>query len=845
MNKKVQHQAVLFLSNKSSEAIIEEYKLLSSSVQNIADVFFVFHKHFNEIPKEIQSSNHIVFTDDILHELGFKPLINDSLIPGSGHFPLFKFYNDYPVYDYYWLIEDDVRFCGNWRDLLTFFETNNADFIASHITRKEDDPNWPWWNSLSKNGQPPYLEWNIRSFNPVFRISRGALSFMNIQLSNGWAGHHEVVLPTLLYNNNFKIVDFGGSGSFVPTGNSNKFYTQESMHHLPVRMGNVANRLYHPVKEFHKNCIIAAVGKESLHRNWLDRNQNYDVHLIVYDDSYPHYKHDSAYISIDRGYKLKLVYRYLSEHPEYIKQYDYFFMPDDDILISHKNINQLFETMKKYSLSIAQPALFDSYYTYNILIRNKFTFLRYTNFVEMMLPCFSKEAIKKVLFTFNETNSGWGADIHWAQLLDNSERKIAIIDAVTANHTRPIQSDKKENYEDLRKYLLKYNIKKEIKEFGRIYSNALKQNYFLTDNWQELIMVENVLENIINQLEKNHWQIDDVAFINYNAELCLLLFKYYKRTGNRLFYDAMSLILQKVQNNVSIYSQDYSFSTRLAGIGFLLEIIAQNEVGDNNVNMVLEKITCKLNYYEFGTATGINKDAGVLGIGLYYLMRIGRHLPSPLQKREYENLQLILIKLQQYLYDKIKTDDVKTNKQEIAEIILFFVEYRKIEKQQIFLSHEYIQLLHNSVCCLLLKDNKFYQDSLEHAYENLLFIYSIALYYQEIGDLTRMKEMQKSALDYSEQLHEEIFNALNFQDCIKYAFIYYRFYKLFDIEHFAKLTFRTFQRVDSSHTAFLESTTTLSFDDSLSYRNLIQAGSILNSILTDDESDSIYLLSLF
>ena len=35
----------------------------------------------------------------------------------------------------------------------------------------------------------------------------------------------------------------------------------------------------------HSNCAISAVGRSSLHRMWLKGECNFDLHLVVYDDS--------------------------------------------------------------------------------------------------------------------------------------------------------------------------------------------------------------------------------------------------------------------------------------------------------------------------------------------------------------------------------------------------------------------------------------------------------------------------------------------------------------------------------------------------------------------------------
>ena len=71
------------------------------------------------------------------------------------------------------------------------------------------------------------MENRIRSFNPIYRISGKALAHIHRALSEKWIGHHEVLLPTLLYHQGFRLLDFGGEGEFVADGGENLFYTSD------------------------------------------------------------------------------------------------------------------------------------------------------------------------------------------------------------------------------------------------------------------------------------------------------------------------------------------------------------------------------------------------------------------------------------------------------------------------------------------------------------------------------------------------------------------------------------------------------------------------------------------
>lgn len=202
-------------------------------------------------------------------------------------------------------------------------------------------------------------------------------------------------------------------------------------------------------------CLLSAVGQSSLHRNWIGEKALYDVHLIVYDNSFEEFKHDTPYVSRSKGYKFNLVHEYLTNNISLVDKYEYFYIPDDDILIDIENINRLFQYMKKYKLALAQPAIANSYYSHPHTFKRENSILRYTNFVEIMQPCFSRRALKKLLFTFNGTKSGWGIDLHWGTLIDHRKNSMAIIDDINSVHTRPVQSN---HFEEMREYLRKNNL---------------------------------------------------------------------------------------------------------------------------------------------------------------------------------------------------------------------------------------------------------------------------------------------------------------------------------------------------------------------------------------------------
>jgi hypothetical protein len=214
------------------------------------------------IPKDI---NYFSFNLKTLKTLNYVQL-EETIIPGSNHFPVFQFYKSHPQYDYYWNIEYDVFCNGNWNVLFNYFKSIDSDFISSHLERYHQALEWYWWKSLQiKTINIPKGQY-IKSFNPIYRISNKAMTILHKFLSEGNSGHHEVLIPTVLNHLGYKINDWGGVGEFVLPDCENSFYLTNSnvdssdylgssMRYRPVFNLNEIrfripenNLLYHPVK---------------------------------------------------------------------------------------------------------------------------------------------------------------------------------------------------------------------------------------------------------------------------------------------------------------------------------------------------------------------------------------------------------------------------------------------------------------------------------------------------------------------------------------------------------------------------------------------------------------------
>ncbi|MCX7748098.1 MAG: DUF707 domain-containing protein [Clostridia bacterium] len=193
----------------------------------------------------------------------------------------------------------------------------------------------------------------------------------------------------------------------------------------------------------HKTLIILRAGDGSLHENWLTPSEyrNFDLAISYFGDKENPYAHLCVLYENAKDTKFPSLYKFISNHIDFILQYDAVWLPDDDLYTDAKGIYNMFDIFYSKNLWLAQPALTpDSYYSHDITLQRQGHLLRYTNFVEVMAPIFSKEALLRCLYSFSQSRSGWGLDFIWSKILDNPTSKIAVIDAAPVRHTRPLGS---------------------------------------------------------------------------------------------------------------------------------------------------------------------------------------------------------------------------------------------------------------------------------------------------------------------------------------------------------------------------------------------------------------------
>ncbi|WP_051318188.1 DUF707 domain-containing protein [Cohnella thermotolerans] len=187
--------------------------------------------------------------------------------------------------------------------------------------------------------------------------------------------------------------------------------------------------------------VVCRAGDSSLHREWIRDKEfkNFDLLIDYYGDEEGKYREDADFYFQHKSYKWPVMYRLIRDHPQLFEHYRAVWFPDDDLLADTRTIHDMFELFSSCRLMLAQPALTeDSYVSHHVTLQNRYATLRYVDFVEVMAPIFSREALMKCHATFNLGRTGWGLDFIWPKVLGYPSEGIAVLDATPVKHTRPV-----------------------------------------------------------------------------------------------------------------------------------------------------------------------------------------------------------------------------------------------------------------------------------------------------------------------------------------------------------------------------------------------------------------------
>jgi hypothetical protein len=189
--------------------------------------------------------------------------------------------------------------------------------------------------------------------------------------------------------------------------------------------------------------VVVRAGDRSLHPQWLALAEARNWDLIVHycgDDPQRYPTSGDGMLRIDsKGPKWPALQNLLSRTRDAWREYDYIWIPDQDLAADCADINRMFELMAALGIELAQPSLsWDSHAAPVLTLHNPNFAVRFSSFVEQTAPCFSRALLERVLPTFGESINGAGLGYVWPRYLQNPATQCAILDRIQVTHTQPV-----------------------------------------------------------------------------------------------------------------------------------------------------------------------------------------------------------------------------------------------------------------------------------------------------------------------------------------------------------------------------------------------------------------------
>ncbi len=243
-------QAILFKTHFITSEILKEYENLKSSCDNsIYDVFLLYDNSRNDF--NTKNINSFLFTLDDIKKLNYQSIEEYKEFHSYPQFwfhadyPVLFFFNSYPEYDYYWQIEFDVRFNGDWNYFFGRFENDNSDLLSTNICFKKEEEEWCMWNLHNLNIDEGKL---IKNFFPIIRISNRSLHLIDEKYKEGLMGYCELIVSTILNLYGYTIKDIDHR-FYTDSTLRFKYPTSPFLYGLIRYIPNYRNKLFHPIRE--------------------------------------------------------------------------------------------------------------------------------------------------------------------------------------------------------------------------------------------------------------------------------------------------------------------------------------------------------------------------------------------------------------------------------------------------------------------------------------------------------------------------------------------------------------------------------------------------------------------
>jgi hypothetical protein len=219
-------ECIVFLAHHTAPGAMAALSKLVDECGSMLTIVPVFDQTRKSFPVDHIANARVVRWKDLTRQLPYREKHREhrgTFWPRNIEMPLMGFFQESPRYANYWLMEYDVRFTGHWKELFGHFAASKSDLLATTIFDYDFRPEWDNWKTL-RSPQGVAERDRVRALLSLCRLSNTALQAVHRAYCEGWSGHYEVTIPTILKTQGLTLEDFGGSGRYVAPGNHNRFY---------------------------------------------------------------------------------------------------------------------------------------------------------------------------------------------------------------------------------------------------------------------------------------------------------------------------------------------------------------------------------------------------------------------------------------------------------------------------------------------------------------------------------------------------------------------------------------------------------------------------------------------
>ncbi|MFC3120827.1 DUF707 domain-containing protein [Agaribacter flavus] len=194
-------------------------------------------------------------------------------------------------------------------------------------------------------------------------------------------------------------------------------------------------------KSNHPYLVFTSAGNKTALTSWVLGDKNFDLFCVYYaQGNEDNLASSSDYFVKHKGAKFPNLLWVYQHWPDILNRYDYILVIDDDLTLRAEDFNRHFAMHKAEKLWLSQLAFHRrGKVNHKINEAKPFSYMRYTNFVEVNSPLFERESLLMFLKEYDAEVVGIGVDYWYSSRLadkDTERNKIAIFDIIPCCNPR-------------------------------------------------------------------------------------------------------------------------------------------------------------------------------------------------------------------------------------------------------------------------------------------------------------------------------------------------------------------------------------------------------------------------